>query len=147
MILDKSQLLGLLFSSLLITPFSAFGHHAFAAEYDADKPITLNGKLTKIEWINPHGYVHVDAKDAGGKPADWLIEFGAPNALLRKGFRKTDFPVGSDVVVKGYQAKNGANAAAASTVTLPDGRSFYAGSEGTGAPGDPSAAKPAAAAQ
>ena len=140
---DKKLAVGLLFGALLAAPFTASGHHAFAAEYDADKPVTLNGKLTKIEWINPHGYVHVDIKDASGKPADWLIEFGAPNSLLRKGFRKTDFPVGSDVVVKGYQAKNGANAAAASTVTLPDGRSFYAGSEGTGAPGDPSAAKPA----
>jgi hypothetical protein len=132
----------LLFSGLLAASFSASAHHAFAAEYDADKPISLNGKLTKVEWINPHGYVHVDIKDKAGKTADWLIEFGAPNSLLRKGFRKTDFPVGSDVVVKGYQAKNGANVAAASTVVLPDGRSFYAGSEGTGAPGDPGAYKP-----
>ena len=141
--LGKHKLIAcLLLSGMLSTPVAVQAHHAFAAEYDADKPITLTGKLTKIEWINPHGYVHVDVKDASGKPADWLIEFGAPNSLLRKGFRKTDFPVGADVTVKGYQAKNGANVGAASTVTLPDGRSFYAGSEGTGAPGDPSANRP-----
>jgi hypothetical protein len=143
MFTKKNLVSCVLLSGLMAAPYSVSAHHAFAAEYDADKPVTLNGKLTKIEWINPHGYVHVDVKDANGKLNDWLIEFGAPNSLLRKGFRKTDFPVGADVTVKGYQAKTGANVAAASTVNLPDGRSFYAGSEGTGAPGDPSANRPA----
>lgn len=124
-----------LFATLTVT--HAVAHHAFAAEYDIDKPITLKGTLTKVEWINPHGWVYVDVKDASGKVLNWTIEFGAPNALLRRGFRKTDFPVGSEVEVKGYRAKSGKEVVAATTVKLPDGRNFFAGSEGTGAPDAP----------
>ena len=130
----------LLYLLMLLAAFTtapAFAHHAFAAEYDIDKPITLKGILTKVEWINPHGWVYVDVKDASGKVVNWTIEFGAPNALLRRGFRKTDFPVGEEVEVKGYLAKSGKAVIAATTVKLPDGRNFFAGSEGTGAPGAP----------
>jgi hypothetical protein len=111
-----------------------FGHHAFAAEYDALKPVSLSGTLTKLEWSNPHAWLHVNVKDDQGKVVNWAIEFGSPNALLRRGLRKTDFPEGLQVVVSGYRAKNGSPTANATTVKLPDGRDLFTGSSGTGAP-------------
>jgi hypothetical protein len=134
MIIARKCLSFLVLASLISTMPAAQAHHAFAAEYDINQPITLKGKLTKVEWINPHGWVHVDAVDQGGKTANWAVEFGGPNALLRRGLRKSDFPVGIDVVVNGYRAKDGRDVIAATNVTLPDGRSIYAGTEGTGAP-------------
>jgi hypothetical protein len=112
----------------------AAAHHAFSAEYDIDKPITLKGKVSKVEWINPHGWVYVDVPDDKGATKTWAVEFGGPNTLLRRGFRKTDIPVGAEVEVKGYRAKNGKEQIAGTTVKLPDGRNFFAGSEGAGAP-------------
>ena len=106
-------------------------HHAFAAEFDANKPITLVGTLTKVAWVNPHGWIYVDVKGKDGKVTPWAIEFGSPNALLRRGLRKADFPPGMTVTVKGYLAKSGKPVANASTVTLPDGRSLFAGSSTT----------------
>jgi hypothetical protein len=114
----------------------AEAHHAFASEYDIEKPITLKGTLTRLEWINPHGWVYVDVLDPKtGKVVNWAIEFGGPNALLRRGLRKTDFPVGAEVTVKGFLAKNGKPIANATNVTLPDGRAFFTGS--SGGPGAP----------
>ena len=106
----------------------AWAHHAFAAEFDGTKPITITGKLTKTEWVNPHSWIYVDVPGKDGKVVSWAIEFGSPNALLRRGLRKGDFPAGIDVTVKGYLAKDGSPTANASSVTLPDGRSLYAGS-------------------
>ena len=106
-------------------------HHAFAAEFDANKPITLVGTLTKVAWVNPHGWIYVDVKGKNGQITSWSIEFGSPNALLRRGLRKADFPPGMTVTVKGYLAKSGKPVANASTVTLPDGRSLFAGSSTT----------------
>ena len=116
-----------------VTPSSA--HHSFAAEFDAAKPITLEGTLTQVEWVNPHSWIRVDAPGKDGKVVNWAIEFGSPNALLRRGLRKADFPPGLKVTVKGYLAKNGTPTVNASSVTLPDGRSLYAGSSGPKAPG------------
>jgi len=112
----------------------AFAHHAFSAEYDGDQPVTLKGTLTKLEWTNPHGWLYLDVKDDGGKVVSWAIEFGAPNALLRRGLRKTDFPEGIELIVKGYRAKNGTPTINGTSVKLPDGRSLFTGSSGTGAP-------------
>ena len=106
-------------------------HHAFAAEFDANKPVTLVGTLTKVAWVNPHGWIYVDVKGKNGEITSWSIEFGSPNALLRRGLRKADFPPGMTVTVKGYLAKSGKPIANASTVTLPDGRSLFAGSSTT----------------
>ena len=106
-------------------------HHAFAAEFDANKPITLVGTLTKVAWVNPHGWIYVDVKGKDAKVTNWAIEFGSPNALLRRGLRKADFPPGINVTVKGYLAKSGKPVVNASTVTLPDGRSLFAGSSTT----------------
>jgi len=117
---------------LAATPLLA--HHAFSAEYDANQPITIKGSLTKVEWTNPHGWIYVNTKDDGGKVVNWAIEFGSPNAMLRRGLRKTDFPDGIEVIVKGYRAKNGTPTVNGTSVKLPDGRNLLVGSSGTGAP-------------
>jgi hypothetical protein len=122
-----------LFTFLAAAP--VFAHHAFSAEYDAQQPITLKGTLTKMEWVNPHGWIYVDVKDESGKVVNWAIEFGSPNALLRRGLRRTDFPEGVEVTVSGYRAKNGSATVNGNSVKLPDGRNLFTGSSGTGAPG------------
>jgi hypothetical protein len=111
-------------------------HHSFAAEFDEFKPITLKGTLTRMEWVNPHGWLYMDVREADGTVVNWGIEAGAPNALLRRGLRKTDFQPGLQLVVTGFRAKNGTPTANGRTVTFPDGREFFAGSSGNGAPRD-----------
>ena len=116
-------------------PPAARAHHAFAAEYDANKPIELKGVVRRLEWTNPHSWLYVDVTDAGGQVTRWDVEFGSPFSLMQRGLRKTDFPIGVEVTVKGFRAKSGKSVANASSVTLPNGHGFY-----TGAPdaGDPS---------
>jgi hypothetical protein len=130
----KSVLAALGCAALLGPGVTISAHHSFAAEFDATKPVTLHGTLTKMEWVNPHGWIYIDVKGPDGKVVNWAIEAGAPNALLRRGLRKTDFPIGSDVIVEGYQAKNGTPIANGSTVKFPDGRNFFLGASDTGAP-------------
>ena len=119
---------------MLLASVRVFAHHSFAAEFDASKPITLKGTITKMEWVNPHSWVHIDVKEPDGKVVNWAIEFGAPNALLRRGWRKTDLPVGVEVTIEGYRAKDASPTGNARDVSLPDGRKLFAGSSGTGAP-------------
>ena len=119
----------------------SFAHHSFAAEYDASKPVTLQGKLTKLSWVNPHGWIYVDVVNPDKTVTSWAVEFGSPNALLRRGLRETDFPLGTELTVNGYLSKNGKKIINGTSVKLPDGRSLFTGSVGTGAPGDPGAAQ------
>lgn len=113
----------------------ASAHHSFAAEYDSNQPITLSGKLTKIEWSNPHGWIYLDVRGEDGKTTNWSVEFGSPNALLRRGLRRTDFPVGINLVVQGYRAKSGLPVINGTSVKFPDGRDLYTGSSNPNAPG------------
>jgi hypothetical protein len=113
---------------------AALAHHAFSAEFDASKPVTLEGTVVKMEWLNPHAWLWVDVTDAEGKVQQWGVEFGPPNALFRRGWRKSSVPFGAQVTVTGYLAKDGRPVANANRVTLPDGRTLFAGSSGTGAP-------------
>ncbi len=113
-----------------------WGHHAFAAEFDAKKPVHLVGIVTKVELINPHAWIHVDVKSPDGKVTSWMVEAGSPNVLLRRGFTKSTVAQGTPVVVDGYQSKDGSMRANGRDITLPDGRKLFLGSSGTGAPYD-----------
>ncbi len=114
----------------LMLAVPVFAHHSFAAQYDRDKPITLVGPVTKIDWINPHARFFVDVKDANGKVVNWEVELGAPAMLMRRGWTRNSIKLGESVTVSAYLAKDGSNLANASTVTLVDGRKVFAGSSG-----------------
>jgi hypothetical protein len=121
---------------LLLAAVPAVAHHAFAAEFDAKKPIQLRGTVTKMEWINPHAWIHVDVKKPDGSVESWMIEGGTPNTLLRRGFTKNSLLPGTEILVDGYQAKDGSKRANGRDLTLPDGKKLFMGSSGTGAPLD-----------
>ena len=121
---------------LLLASLPVWAHHAFAAEFDANKQIKLRGTVAKMEWINPHAWLHLDVKGSDGKVITWMIELGPPNALLKRGWTKKDVPAGIELLVEGYQAKDGAMRANGRDVTFPDGKKLFAGSSGTGAPLD-----------
>ncbi len=112
---------------VLVWPLAVVAHHSFAAEFDGDAPITLRGKLSKMEWVNPHGWLHIDVMQPDGTVVTWAVETGATNALMRRGLRQADFPLGREVVVKGFKAKNGSPSANGSSVTFADGRNFFLG--------------------
>jgi len=125
-------------AALGVTQASA--HHAFAAEFDGKSPVLLRGKVTKVEWINPHAWVHVNVVGADGTAVEWMVEGGTPNTLLRAGIDRNSLKVGTEIVVRGYQSKDKACTpickANGRDVTFPDGRKLFMGSSGTGAPKD-----------
>ena len=116
------------------TTMSLRAHHAFAAEFDANKPITFKGTLTSIDWTNPHAWLHLDVKKPDGTNEKWAIEAGSPNALFRRGFTKKSMLPGAELIIDGYQAKDGSKRASGRDVTFADGRKLFLGSSGTGAP-------------
>jgi hypothetical protein len=129
-------------AALMIAALPAAAHHAFGGEFDANRPVLLKGKLVKVEWVNPHSWIHVEVTNAKGEKEVWMVEGGSPNSLLRRGVTRDSLKVGTEVVVDGYQARdhtllraNGRN------VTLTDGTKLFLGSTGTGAPDDPNEKK------
>jgi Family of unknown function (DUF6152) len=127
-------------ATALLGGASALAHHAFAAEFDANKPVNLRGPVTRIEWINPHAWIHIDNKNTDGTITKWMVEGGTPNTLLRRGITKDSLQIGTEIVVRGYQSKDALCKpecrANGRDVTFPDGRKLFMGSSGTGAPKD-----------
>ena len=128
---------GLLTGALLLAVGAAVSaHHSFAAEFDANQPVQLRGTVVKVEWINPHTWIHLDVKKTDGAVERWMIEGGTPNTLLRRGLTRKTLPEGTELLVDGYKAKNGTNRANGRDLTFADGRRLFMGSSGIGAPRD-----------
>jgi len=119
---------------LVLATLPARAHHAFAAEFDAKKPVKFKAVVRRMEWTNPHVWIHVDVKQPNGTIEKWAIEAGTPNVLFRRGFTKQDLLPGTEIVVDGYRAKDGSRRANGRDLTLQNGRTLFLGSSGTGAP-------------
>src|SRR5438477_1106871 len=133
----RTKLLALITGiGFLMAAVPVWAHHAFAAEFDSSKPVKFRGTVTKMEWINPHAWIHIDVKGDDGKVTPWMVEAAAPNALLRRGWNKNSLPPGTEILVEGYQAKDGQNRANGSVITFTDGKKLFVGSSA----GDPGAA-------
>jgi Family of unknown function (DUF6152) len=118
--------------ALAVAPL--YAHHAFSSEFDAEKPLNLSGTVSKVEWVNPHAWIHVEVKKPDGQVEEWMIEGGTPNTLMRRGVSRDTLKIGTEVKISGYQAKDGSNRANGRDITYPDGRKLFLGSTGTGAP-------------
>ena len=123
-------------AGLFLGSAPVWGHHSFAAEFDEKKVVKLHGKVVKMEWVNPHAWIHVAVDNPDGTTTEWMIEGNTPNGLLRRGFTKKSLETGTEVFVEGYQARSGDNRANGSSITFKDGKKLFLGSSGTGAPID-----------
>jgi hypothetical protein len=131
----RTRLIALASLGVVIAAAPVWAHHSFAAQFDDKAPITIKGTLSKMEWLNPHTWIHVDVKEPDGKVVTWAIEGATPNSLLRRGLRQSDFPSGVELEVHGYKAKNGTPVASGEKLTFTDGRNFYLGAgDAPGAP-------------
>jgi hypothetical protein len=124
-------------AGLILAAAPLWAHHAFAAEFDVNRPLKLRGTVTKMDWINPHSWIHIDVKGTDGTVVNWMIEGGSPNVLLRLGFSKDALPAGSEIVMDGYQAKDGSNRGVGKVLTFADGRKLFLGGSAPGANGEP----------
>lgn len=120
----------------LLTAVSVRAHHAFAAEFDANRPVKVAGTIAKVEWVNPHTWYHIDVKNDAGQVERWMFEGGGPGALTRRGFKKDFLKPGTELVIEGYMSKGVPRRANARSMKYPDGRILFVGSSGTGAPED-----------
>jgi hypothetical protein len=127
--------LGAVAVGILISTVQLPAHHAFTAEFDTKRPVKLRGTIAKIELVNPHSWIYIDVKNEDGTTAQWMLEAGSPNVLVRRGFSKTALPKGTEVIFEGFQAKDGSNRANGRDITFPDGKKLFIGS--TGAEGPP----------
>ena len=114
----------------LLTAGTGQAHHAFSTEFDVNRPVTLQGKVTKVELINPHSWIHIEVKDEKGNAVEWMVEGGSPNALVRRGINKNSIPIGSELIIRGYGTRDGSNKAVGRDITFADGRAlFFEGSK------------------
>jgi len=141
--MSRLALLAVATALLCGTAHRAQAHHSFAAEFDATQPVTLHGTITKMEWINPHSWLHIDVKNDDGTTTPWMIEGATPNTLLRRGFTREAVKAGTEITIVGFRAKNGANRANGRDLILPDGSRLFMSSPGTGAPGEEGGAEAA----
>ncbi len=116
--------IGLALAGLLTAP-GALAHHAFSTEFDVNRPIELKGKVTKVELINPHSWIHISVVDDKGNAVEWMVEGGSPNALVRKGINKNSIPIGSELVIRGYRTRDGSNKAVGRDIQFADGRALF----------------------
>lgn len=132
----RSLLLAGLGLGALLSTTNLNAHHAFGAEFDPNRPLVLRGPVTKVEWVNPHAWIHLEHTNEAGEKEAWMVEGGTPNTLIRRGFNKNSLKIGTEIVVDGYQSKDLSNRANGRDVTFSDGRKLFLGSSGTGAPKD-----------
>ena len=134
--MGKQRILAAVGVAVMLAAGSASAHHAFSAEFDQEKPVNLEGTLTKADWVNPHAWIYVDVKKPDGTVEEWMIETGTPNTLIRRGLTKESLPKGTEIIIDGYQSKDGSRRANGRDLTLPNGQTLFLGSSGTGAPDD-----------
>lgn len=127
MTIMRTRVFWLAYLLILLTLRQASAHHSFAAEYDAAKPVTISGTITKVDWINPHAWLHIEAKGSDGSVVEWMVEMGTPNVLVRRGFTKKSLAPGAEVIVQGYLAKDGTKKANGGNVTFADGTKLFVG--------------------